>query len=550
MLDFTADDKNHVLPSRLTEMFRRQTEKKAAKALFLGVSPLALAACGGGTSDDNTSLGDENTSVSNATLRYVDLSDGDFVMIPTNISEINSFAQYTKPASSHEIFSFDPFDTSPEFVVYPEIWNGTFDLNFSPSGNLPSDVTRAIAIKDIISFDNPNWTSATQKSGNSTDNLHDAFDQIALNLKELGIEHTTITQWSWGAAQDDETFVILDPNTQFGPIKDSDLDYFVEAMNNVNIQVGMWSQIQAFVNDDGSTYLPDVTEENITNWYDAYGEFVAERAPIYQEFGITEWEISCDFCALGPMYDAIAGGNNRLLVLQETIDIIDLARTDFLGELTIQNNFEYIFQGSTIENEPYLNLETELLSKIDGVHTSLYTTEQTATKLDELSSINAGAEQVISMFKEEFSSAIFQIEQLAKFTDKIYVNVQLQSREDVFSNPGYLEETGKTSQIQTSETGFVAVNTNLEDAVQETTKVDFSIQAIYFEAAMQALAELDIDAEIIIIAGEYFVPAQLLPDETYPSLGTTIRNKPAEFVVDQWFSDEPSTLITQSDFLL
>ena len=48
MLDFTADDKNHDLANRLTEMFRRQTEKKAAKALFLGVSPLALAACGGG----------------------------------------------------------------------------------------------------------------------------------------------------------------------------------------------------------------------------------------------------------------------------------------------------------------------------------------------------------------------------------------------------------------------------------------------------------------------------------------------------------------------
>jgi Ca2+-binding RTX toxin-like protein len=48
MLDFTADQKNDDLAKRFTETFRRQTEKKAAKALFLGVSPLALAACGGG----------------------------------------------------------------------------------------------------------------------------------------------------------------------------------------------------------------------------------------------------------------------------------------------------------------------------------------------------------------------------------------------------------------------------------------------------------------------------------------------------------------------
>ena len=49
MLDFTADYQNQDLANRLTEMFRRQTKKKAAKALFMGVSPLALAACGGGS---------------------------------------------------------------------------------------------------------------------------------------------------------------------------------------------------------------------------------------------------------------------------------------------------------------------------------------------------------------------------------------------------------------------------------------------------------------------------------------------------------------------
>ena len=54
MLDFTADYPNQDLAKRLSETFRRQTKKKAAKALFMGVSPLALAACGGssGNSDN------------------------------------------------------------------------------------------------------------------------------------------------------------------------------------------------------------------------------------------------------------------------------------------------------------------------------------------------------------------------------------------------------------------------------------------------------------------------------------------------------------------
>lgn len=49
MLDVTADYQNQDLANRLTEAFRKQTKKKAAKALFMGVSPLALAACGGGS---------------------------------------------------------------------------------------------------------------------------------------------------------------------------------------------------------------------------------------------------------------------------------------------------------------------------------------------------------------------------------------------------------------------------------------------------------------------------------------------------------------------
>ena len=52
MLDFTADRKNDAQANRFTEMFRTQTKRKAAKAMFLGVSPLALAACGGG--DDSS----------------------------------------------------------------------------------------------------------------------------------------------------------------------------------------------------------------------------------------------------------------------------------------------------------------------------------------------------------------------------------------------------------------------------------------------------------------------------------------------------------------
>ena len=63
MLDFTASQKNDALADRFTEMFRTQNKKKAAKALFMGVSPLMLAACGGGSGTTEVRVnGDENSA--------------------------------------------------------------------------------------------------------------------------------------------------------------------------------------------------------------------------------------------------------------------------------------------------------------------------------------------------------------------------------------------------------------------------------------------------------------------------------------------------------
>ena len=54
MLDFTTSQNSDALINLLTEMFCRQTKKKAANALFMGVSPLVLVACGGGSGSDSS----------------------------------------------------------------------------------------------------------------------------------------------------------------------------------------------------------------------------------------------------------------------------------------------------------------------------------------------------------------------------------------------------------------------------------------------------------------------------------------------------------------
>ena len=49
MLDFTHDTPSQDLSQQFAKLFRKKSKEKATKALFMGVSPLALAACGGGS---------------------------------------------------------------------------------------------------------------------------------------------------------------------------------------------------------------------------------------------------------------------------------------------------------------------------------------------------------------------------------------------------------------------------------------------------------------------------------------------------------------------
>jgi hypothetical protein len=239
------------------------------------------------------------------------------------------------------------------------------------------------------------------------------------------------------------------------------------------------------------------------------------------------------------MFDNIAGGSNRLQILRGTIDVIDTARESFSGSLTIASMFNSIFVEETESNSIERNLELELLSKIDGVHTSMYL-NPSQELLDgiTLSRMEDDALGLIEMFKQGFQNSIQHIEMLANHVDKVYVNIQIQSREDVIENPGYIEETGRTTGIaDNSEFEFIGVDEGISigASIQEQTVIDFSLQAVYFEAALQALSELDVEAEVTVIAGEYFVPAQLLPDQTFPNLAGSIRNKPTEYIVDQWF---------------
>jgi hypothetical protein len=64
--------------------------------------------------------------------------------------------------------------------------------------------------------------------------------------------------------------------------------------------------------------------------------------------------------------------------------------------------------------------------------------------------------------------------------------------------------------------------------------VDFALQAIVIQAQLDYIKGLNTN-NLVVFANDYFVTDNLYPRFAYPNIGFTVRNKPAEGVLREWF---------------
>jgi hypothetical protein len=71
--------------------------------------------------------------------------------------------------------------------------------------------------------------------------------------------------------------------------------------------------------------------------------------------------------------------------------------------------------------------------------------------------------------------------------------------------------------------------------IQKNVVVDFSLQAIVYQATVESINELPIN-NAIIISRDYWMTDVMNPYTAYPNLASSIRNKPAESILKMWYS--------------
>jgi hypothetical protein len=74
-----------------------------------------------------------------------------------------------------------------------------------------------------------------------------------------------------------------------------------------------------------------------------------------------------------------------------------------------------------------------------------------------------------------------------------------------------------------------------DDCSQRKVRTDFSVQAITYEAALEAIAEQTLLKTASVEAFGYWYTDVIRPKDSFPNLSFSFRNKPAESIVYQWF---------------
>ena len=487
---------------------------------------LALSGCGGGGGGPGVTNNTTDNSISTlAILSTPAIPTTTNIMYTTldtkNIS--NAYpAVYAK--SSNTVYP-NPCDISSTIVNYPTSWNGVETLPTVKGAPLNKDYLTAISLKDI----EPN--RSLPSNCKNPDKISE-FKKTIDRLKLLNTDIVQISQYHWMIINPDGTYTVSgDVDTS---ISDAELITEVNIAHAAGIKVMMNNQIQGFVSAKTGYNCcePDPVGDAKSwgLWLDAYQRYMLNRAVFFQSLGIDIWDMGCNSCVYGD------GGDNGTVASE-------MFSTAYKNILTSVSS---LYTGKKLMHPgPKWINESDYMNGIDYIG-AYYISMNTISKYLSESDRNNNTATVESIKKAYLVSHAIDSTRIImdKFKKPLIVfGGGIQSRNDTLSNPGYIEEQHCTNSVYGSNqlVANVYAGTFTTGCGQMQMKPNFALQAIVIEAQLELFSELiplGLAKGSVFMVYDYWQTDFIMSDTgpTFPHIGMSIRNKPAEGIVKKWFS--------------
>jgi len=404
--------------------------------------------------------------------------------VPSDFTKI-PYPEFYQRAPSFSYTVPDPYCAIATGVVaYPASYLGAFPLPAIQGGPLPVAVSRGAAVKDYWNFGRTNPSTNAGCSGD----IHAAFINTLQRLRNLGADHVDIFQDAY----------LVDVNaaslefdlTRRIEISDAELAWIVGAAKAAGLEVHEYMQI------DGAdvNYVPlptPPTRDWASAYLDAYTRFIVGRAAVAQSDGIQAFQL--DWGAYWFDWTPY-----RDLFIPKMTAAAQQVRAVFSGKIL------YGAEAPWISNDP------DLMNSIDWFIGDIFGIQFTAADNENIT---------VPQLREKYLAFITGLGNVLGPTKRPVVwHIYAQSHRDFLLN-GWVED------------GFC-----VSGCAQNAVRTDFSVQAIAYEAMLEAVSTQTAFTTAGVTAGSYWYVDVMLPAQSFPNISQSWRNKPAESILYRWFA--------------
>lgn len=414
--------------------------------------------------------------------------------------------------------------------TYPDSFKGAYTIP-TVSNTLPNSINRSVGLKDYTPISANHWTvfSTTSNACTGTDYTKILYKESLDRLQSLGVDHVWLyIGGSW----------TVDPNLSYWVQKPENLshsyqlmEYIVTEAKKRNIKVYLAWQLNII--DDKNNFLlqlGQVVDKKLwATILESHHKNIVNIAKFGESVGVAGINADWNAMNIGNLHDPVM----QEMYVQEIVSIIDDMRKVFKGKIT--------WGQGTMPWHDY-----RIIDRIDALHVSIM------PRLSDSEMINFNSDTVMNVVSKEIYryyqdiNCIWPSHNYCTPTRSgkevpIIFEIAVQSRDKYFKE-GWVED------------GFCLPGTTTDgkkvDCIQTTYVTDFSVQAIGIDGILKAIkSQSYFKVDGVNFHTSYWHTDTLKPStgfvqtqygikedsEGFPNLSQSIRGKPAESVVKQWF---------------
>lgn len=400
--------------------------------------------------------------------------------VPADVTKI-PYPDFYRRAPSFSFNVADPYcAVTSDVISYPTSYLGAFPMPPVAGAPLSSEVLRGVFLRDY-------WDDGDNPAQNEgcTHGYREAFTESLKKLKRLGVDH--VNNYQTGILNDINAAELRFVEEM--RLNDADLTWIVAQVKAAGLE---YHNYLAVMGDSKGRPLPSKPDPAwASRLMDAWTKFVIGRAVVAQRLGIEA--LALDWSAYG---------------WEMTPELIAI----YVPKMTVlAQRVRRVYSGKIMLGTAYLPSDPVLLKSLDWVHCPVggWASEEENSRLD------------VALIKRNALIGIGACAAtLGAAAPPVVWGMAASSHRNFFTQ-GWVEDS------------FCVPSP--EDCSQRKIKTDFSVQALAFEAALEAIKEQNLLKTASVEVCGYWFTDVLRPKDSFPNLSLSIRNKPAESIVYEWF---------------